>query len=83
MHMQWLQHCKCWLGKHPAGRYCAYCGQALQNRPLMRFRVKSRHIVGLAGLDVSVEAIDERHALSLVAAGWHRDNLTVSIEQAA
>jgi len=81
MHLQWLQQWKCRLGRHASGRYCAYCGRVLQDRPLTRFRVKSRSVAGLAALNVSVEAVDERHALSLVAAGWHRDNLIVWIEQ--
>lgn len=80
MYLQWLQQLKCRLGRHRAGRYCAYCGQTLQDAPWMRFRVKSLDIGGLARLDVSVQAVDERHAINLVASGWHRDNLTVSIE---
>ena len=80
MHFQWLQQLKCRLGRHPAGRYCAYCGRALQDAPLVQFQVKSRDIAGLARLDVRVDAVDERHAINLAAAGWHRDNLTVSTE---
>jgi hypothetical protein len=69
MHLQWLQQLKCRLGRHRAGRYSAYCAQALQDAPRVKFRVQFRDSAGLARLDVKVDAVNERHAINWVAAG--------------
>lgn len=74
--MRLLRTLRCALGRHAKGRYCAYCGKLVDNRPMQKYRVRSR----LDGsIDVVVAALDEQHAYDLVGHGWHRENLVIEL----
>lgn len=73
--MQFLRTWKCLFGLHAKGRYCANCGQLLDQRALRTFRVRS---IRQAGLDLLVKAVDESHAKVLAGGRWHPENLAAT-----
>lgn len=74
--MRLLNTLRCLAGLHFPGRFCIYCGKRLDLHPLSAYRVRSRT---LESLNVVVDAVDEEHAVSIAACGWHRANLRVEL----